>query len=325
MKDVTIREQDFFRMMTEEIEPMLAEVRSEGFFEAQDGLRIHYEMMLHPQARGSIVIAHGFTESAEKYREVAYRCYMRDWSVFVIDHRGHGRSDRHVMPEFLTHVEKFSDYVDDFERFLDQVVTPNSPGGPKLLFGHSMGGAVAGLILQRRPEYFDRAVLNAPMIQAGTGGIPMGFAIPLSRVLCALGMKKRVMFGYPTKYNPQEDFDTSCSTDSGRFNYYQGKRRRTPRLQNTSPSIGWVREALSVTAPLLDAKRQQAVVCPVLLLQGEKDHVVVAEAQRRYIAQLPAGRLVQIAGSKHEIFMSPDDVLTEYYCTMFDFCEEAFR
>ena len=112
-----ITEENYAHIMQTDVEPALSAQREEGFFSARDGLRIHYEMYVSPTATGGVVISHGFTESAEKFREMAWRMLQQGWNVFVIDHRGHGRSDRQIMPEYLTHVENFADYVDDFETF----------------------------------------------------------------------------------------------------------------------------------------------------------------------------------------------------------------
>lgn len=320
---VQITEKNYAHIMQTEVEPALAAIREEGFFDARDGLRIHYEMYVHPEARGGVVISHGFTESAEKFREVAYRMYAQRLSVFAVDHRGHGQSDRLILPEFLTHVDNFADYVDDFERFVDQVVLPRSCGKPLVLFGHSMGGAIAALMLMRRSEVFSRAVLNAPMIQPLTKGIPFRIAQVMGRVLCAVGMGKRLMFGFCDGFDPQENFETGCDTSRARFEYYLEKRRRMPHLQNMSPTIGWVRNAMDVTDVLLSRKNASAIACPVLLLQAETDGSVVNEAEDKFIALVPQGRLVQVPGSKHEIYASTDDVLEGYYQMLFDFIGEA--
>lgn len=321
MAEIRIVAADYARTMREQVEPFLAGIRQEGFFEAKDGLHIHYEMMLHPESRGGIVISHGYTESAEKFRELAYRCYVRGWSVFAIDHRGHGRSDRLVSPEFLTHVDNFADYVEDFERFIDQVVEPNNAGRPKVLFGHSMGGAIAALALIRRPKAYHRAVLNAPMIAINTGHIPVQVCRLLSGALCALGRGRKLMPTFAKAYNPNENFDTSCSANRERFDYYQSKRRSTPHLQNTSPTASWVKTSLDVTDVLLDPANAGAIGCPVLLLQAENDDTVDNGAQQQFINLVPQGRLAQIPGSKHEIFMSGDDALNVYYEKLFGFLE----
>ena len=323
MEAIRIAEAEYGKTMREKIEPFLAEIRREGFFDAKDGFCIHYEMYVHPQSVASVIIAHGFTESAEKFREMAYRCYGRGYSVFALDHRGHGRSDRLVMPEYLTHVENFADYVEDFERFVDLVVRPNSGSCLLLPFGHSMGGAIVALALVRRPDAYAGAVLNAPMIQASTNGIPLRMAQVLTRVMCAIGLSKKRMPGFAKGYDPEEDFDKSCSMDRSRFNYYQAKRRMTPCLRNTSPTIGWVKNAMEVPDVLLNPANAGGIRCPVLLLQAEHDHMVENAAQERFIERMPNGRLVQIKGSKHEIAMSPDDVLERYYDTMLDFLDSC--
>lgn len=321
MAEIRIVAADYARIMREQVEPFLAGVRQEGFFEAKDGLRIHYEMMLHPESRGAIVVSHGYTESAEKFRELAYRCYVRGFSVFAIDHRGHGQSGRLVSPEFLTHVDNFADYVEDFERFVDQVVEPHNGGRPKVLFGHSMGGAIAALALIRRPKAYDRAVLNAPMIAINTGRIPVWACRALSGALCALGRGRKRMPTFAKAYNPNEDFATSCSANRERFDYYQQKRRSMQHLQNTSPTASWVKTSLDVADVLLDSANAGEISCPVLLLQAERDDTVDNGAQQRFIDLVSQGRLVQIPGSKHEIFMSGDASLEAYYKELFDFLE----
>lgn len=322
MAEIRIVSENFAEIMRGEVEPFLAKIRQEGFFVAKDGLKIHYEMYVHPESRGGFVISHGFTESAEKFREVAYRFYTRGCSVFVIDHRGHGQSGRLVEPWFLTHVENFVDYVEDFERFVDDIVRPNCAGKPLYLFGHSMGGAVAALTLMRRPGCFAKAVLNAPMIQARTMGIPFRIAQIMGRVLCALGMSRRVMFGFAKEFNPNENFDTSCSANRDRFEYYQAKRRAVPHLRNCSPTIGWVRNAMNVTDVLLSPQNAAAIDCPVLLLQAETDGSVVNAAEDAFIRLVPQGELIVIPGSRHEIFMSGDETLNIYYDKLFRFLEE---
>ena len=323
MEQIRIQAEGYADIMREKVEPFLAGIRQEGFFAAKDGLRIHYEMYVRPDSRGGVVISHGFTESAEKFREVVYRFYAEGYSVFVIDHRGHGQSGRLVEPWFLTHVDNFADYVEDFEQFVDNVAAPRCEGRPLYLFGHSMGGAIAALALMRRPERYARAVLNAPMIQARTNGIPLRLAQVMGRVLCAVGMSRRVMFGFAKEFDPDERFETSCSANVERFRYYQAKRRAVPHLRNCSPTIGWVRNAMDVTDVLLDPAGAGAVSCPVLLLQAETDGSVINEAQDAFIRMVPKGELLQVAGSKHEIFMSDDAVLEGYYAKIFAFLKEA--
>lgn len=322
MEPITITARNFARIMEEQVEPFLAQHRSEGFVIAKDGAHIHYEAYIRPDSVGGVVISHGFTEAAEKFREVSYRFYARGYSVFAIDHRGHGRSDRAVDGYYLTHVDKFADYVDDFERFIDQVALPNNGAKPLYLYAHSMGGAIGALFLSRRPEVFARAVLTAPMIQPVTRPVPRRMGQAMGAAMCALGRGKRRVAHYPGAFNPQESFEKSCDTCRERFDYYLKKRVATPQLQNGAPTYSWARQAMGVTDTLLKPENAARIACPVLLLQADGDHVVEPEAQRRFVALLKQGELVRMENCKHEIYMSTDDVLETYYRRIFDFLEK---
>lgn len=319
MEQIRIVAQDYARIMEEQVEPFLAQRREEGFITASDGVCIHYERYANPESVGGIIISHGFTESAEKFREVAYRFYAQGYSVFSIDHRGHGRSGRQVDGYFLTHVDRFEAYVDDLNRFVDQVVQPVNGRKPLFLYGHSMGGAIAALYLIRHPGRIAKAVLNAPMIQPKTGPIPRGLGIAMGALMCGIGGNKRRVAHYPSKFDEHEPFEKSCDTCRERFDYYLKKRVATPELQNGAPTYSWAREAMRVTDALLEPENAARVDCPVLLLQAEKDDLVDAGAQERFVRLLRDGRLVRMANCKHEIYMSTDDVLETYYQTILDF------
>ncbi len=322
MEQIAISARGYARIMAEQVEPFLASLRKEGFVSARDGLRIHYEMYENPDSRGGIVISHGFTESAEKFREVSYRFFAQGYSVFAVDHRGHGQSGRQVDDFYLTHVDRFEDYVDDLGRFVDQVAKPVNGAKPLYLFAHSMGGAIGALFLMRRPEVFDRAVLNAPMIQPLTGPVPRRLGKAMGAVMSALGGGRRRVAHYPAAFNPNESFENSCDTCRERFDYYLKKRVNTPHLRNGAPTYSWAKNAMGVTDELLNPANAGRIACPVLLLQAADDNMVSAAAQQRFIDLLKDGRLVRMENSRHEIYMSTDDVLTEYYRRIFEFLQQ---
>ena len=89
-----IPEEAFASVMKNEVEPYLERKGREGELFALDGTRLHYEAYEKLLSRGSIVILHGFTESAEKFREAAYYFRKSGYSVFSLDMEGHGKSHR---------------------------------------------------------------------------------------------------------------------------------------------------------------------------------------------------------------------------------------
>ena len=312
-----IREEGYEQTMRDIVEPQLAVVREDVYIELNGG-QYHAEVYENENAERAIVIVHGYTESAEKFREMTWYLLDSGFSVFAVDHRGHGLSLRQVEDTSITHVDKFDDYVDDLDAFIEQIVLPRAKGLPLCILGHSMGGAITALELMRHPDRFARAVLNAPMIAAVSEPFPRKGAALLGAVMCLLGKaKERAFVGKP--FDPKrEKFDTSHMTSKARFDYYQQKRNTRRELQNCSPSYSWVREGMSVTDQLLKTKNTDKIKTPVLLCQAARDSIVCLPEQNQFVEQVRGATLVSF-DAKHEIYSSEDRVLKEYYNTVVDF------
>ena len=53
----------------------------------------------------------------------------------------------------------------------------------------------------------------------------------------------------------------------------------------------------------------------------EKDKQLLASYQQKFISGVKGAKVIDIKGSKHEIFGSTDEVLKEYYGYIFEFLE----
>ena len=301
----------FLQTMTDTVEPFLAQYRTEGALTIVRGMRLHYEYYLCSDPVGAVVICHGFTESAEKFRELAYYFLQAGYSVFAFDQRGHGQSYRAVEDTSYTHVEKFREYVEDLDLFVQKIVKPNAPNLPLCLYAHSMGGAVGGMYLSQHPTEFRRAVLNSPMIAASTGRVPHWLSVAIASLFCLFGQKKERVFLYHD-YHEDEKYENSCDNSEERFEYYRRKRAANKHLQNNSATYGWLKQALGVTKVLLNRANCATVQAKVLLFQAEKDDIVLLPPQETYISRIPHGELERIPEMKHEIYMSPASVLQPY-------------
>ena len=312
-----IREENYEKTMREVVEPQLAKMREDVYIDVKDG-KYHAEVYENENAERAIVIVHGYTESAEKFREMTWYLLHEGFSVFAVDHRGHAQSLRQVEDTSITHVDKFDDYVDDLDAFIEKIVLPRTKGLPLCILGHSMGGAVTALELMRHPERFKKAVLNAPMIAAVSEPFPRKGAALMGALMCLLGKgKERAFVGKP--FDPaREKFDTSHMTSRARFDYYQKKRCTRKELQNCSPSYSWVREGMGVTDRLLKTKNTDKIKTPVLLCQAERDSIVCLPEQNQFVEQVQNALLVSF-DAKHEIYSSEDSVLEGYYNTIVDF------
>ena len=315
-----VREAQFEKMMQTVVEPGLAAMREEIDMPLSTGGTMHAEVYNRLDAQRAVVILHGYTESAEKFRELAWYFVQSGYSVFAMDHRGHGRSVREVEDTSITHVDRFSDYLRDLGEFMENVVKPRMGGARLCLYAHSMGGALGAFALIEHPEWFARAVLNAPMIAPVTKPLPRRVAKWMGSAFCLLGKgKERAFVGKP--FDPEhEKFTTSHMTSQARYDYYQKKRCARTELQNCSPTYSWVREAAGVTEPLL--ARAGEIRVPVMLCQATQDSIVRLKEQEEFIRRVPQGKLVRF-DAKHEIYSSRDEVLGGYVNAVIDFLNEA--
>ena len=312
-----VDESRFAEVMRESVEPYLATIRQDGYFNSTDGKKLHYEAHLIENARGNIVLCHGFTESAEKFREMAYYFTGNGFNTFALDHRGHGYSYRMAGDKETVRLGKFSEYIEDLNVFVNDVVSPLSEGLPMYVFGHSMGGGIVARYIQVYPEVFEKAILSSPMICAQAGA-PIPLAKAIMKFTNAIGLKN---VSVPTmcKFNPNATYENSSDTSKARFEYYLEKRRRDPNLRTTGPAFGWVNEALRLTDHLLDDNNCKRVSADVVIYQPEQDARVISSYQDVFARKLAKAKIVHIANSKHEIFATTNDVMKGYLDSIFDF------
>lgn len=311
-------EKDFNTFMTETVEPTLCECMTEGYLDVKENQQIYFNIYECENPVASVTILHGFTESLVKFKEMIWQFLDKGYKVFCLDHRGHGRSYRVSENTELTHVDKFSEYVDDLKIFCDTVVLPQSKGLPKFILGHSMGGCITAHFISIYPDVFSKAVLSSPMIRPLTAGIPMGLSRMIARMACKFGKSTKKLFGHHG-YSETENFADSCDTCEERFDYYREMRRKTPYLRNTYPSYGWLDNSLWVDKFLLDDANCGRVKADVLLYQAGLDAVVSNEYEDKYIVKIKNSRKIVAPTAKHEIYMSDTETLKKYYNDIFSF------
>ena len=286
----------------------------EGELFASDGTRLHYEAYEKLLSRGSIVILHGFTESAEKFRETAYYFRKAGYSVFVPDMRGHGKSAHKSVKKERVEIDSFESYADDLHLFIESVVKPASINGKVYIYSHSLGSTVALLYMMKHPQNVEKAVLSSPMI-CGNMGMPVAVAGTVAKMLTALGGKKIPAPGRCV-FNPDLPFEKSDATSKVRFEYYQKKRKENKLLQTNGPSFGWVKASLDARDEILSSADK--IKTELLVIKPEEDKQLLMSYTDKFIEKSGAESIV-INGSKHEIFMSGNSALERYYEKIFSF------
>jgi alpha-beta hydrolase superfamily lysophospholipase len=140
----------------------------EDRFTARDGIALHEQWWLPRQEPvASVVIVHGINEHGGRYAQLAEDLNCRGYAVYVMDLRGHGRSDGE-----RAMIWQFDQYLDDVEVLLERVAA-RQPGKPIFLFGHSMGGAIVAMLAITRPPKVQGLILSAPAVLIAGGVFPI--------------------------------------------------------------------------------------------------------------------------------------------------------
>lgn len=313
-------EEEYAEKMQKTVEPMLEQIRQSGKIPVKGG-ELYYE--LYPKAGAdTVVISHGFSESAEKFAEFIYYLNQAGYQTAIWEHRGHGRSLREGKGSNIIYVEDFQDYVEDMHLLMEECFKAFAGDGKLYLFAHSMGGCIGALYLETYPGDFHKAVLNAPMLAIEMGPCPLFLAQAICKAAGLLGRNKERLFTHG-EFDPQEPFAVSCTDSEARHFYYLDKRRENPAYQTSSASYSWAANAIKAGKRAVKKENASRIQIPVLLIQAGKDNQVKPKAQQKFAAVISQNcRLVPFPEARHECYRSSAPLLEKYMGILLDFYGE---
>lgn len=278
-----------------------------GSFVTPDQVRIRYRIFsanVSP-AKGKLLISSGRTEFMSKYAELIYDLRETGYEIFIYDHRGQGESDRLLPDPLKGHVGRFQDYVNDFARMIRAVVRPQ-PGEKLFVLAHSMGGAIATRFALQNPGVVTAMSLSAPMYQANIGDYHPLVALTMLNAFIAAGKGDDYARGRGAG-DWDETFENNEVTSSrARFAYARSEIEHDFNLALAGPTNRWVREAIVQSYWL--RTWIGLLRTPTLLMQAEKDVVVMPKAQTAFCAKTKRCHLLTMKDSKHEILMERDSI-----------------
>lgn len=318
LNEIFVPEADYPAEMKDRVMPYIGARRSDGYFAGYDGNPIHYVRYASEAPKATVIISHGFTESAEKWHETAYYLLNFGYDVYIIEHRGHALSYRSVADKTLTHIDRFDEYVRDFALFVDLVRAERQTD--LYLLAHSMGCAIGLLYLESRPEAFKKVFLSSPMIMPSTGVIPAwcGRFITRAAIIFGKGKKRAFVSGV---YPGDENFEDSAKTSRARFDEYNAIKRSNPDYQNYSCTYGWVNNSLRVCKKILKKGEPEKIAAKVFIAIAGLDATVERKPQLALARRLRACEYKIYEGAKHEIYGSADPVAKEYFTDLLSFFE----
>lgn len=297
--------------------PYICSKRTDEYFGGYDGNPIHYvKYEADGEAKATVIISHGFTESAEKWHETTFYLLRCGYNVYIIEHRGHATSYRSVADKTLTHIDRFDEYVDDFAIFVKFVQTEQN--NDLYLFAHSMGCAIGLLYIEKHPDVFKKVFLSSPMIMPSTGGMPArcGRFITRTAIIFGKGKKRAFVSGV---YPGDEKFEESAKTSEARFNEYNEIKRSNPDYQNYSCTYGWVNNSLRVGKRILKKGEPEKITAKTFIAIAGLDNTVERKPQLELARRIKSCDYKIYDGAKHEIYGSADPVAKEYFTDLLSF------
>ncbi len=301
-----IYEKHYAETMEKVVEPYLKEHRTEHMVDVSGTVRLYAEKYQADEEKGTVLILHGFTENTRKYAEMVFGFLKNGYTVGVFDQRGHGKSwrDPKVKDETYTDIDRFENYVEDLFRVKKALFGEKTLD---ILFGHSMGGAVAILALEQDAMLARRAILCSPMVAPQTGGLPVWVTNAICVLFRMIGQGRNRVF-VSSHYNGHESFEAACSTSPVRFEWYDNIKFKNPEYQNSSPTYRWLQQSLRVEKMILAEGQPEKIAIPVRLYTAETEEVVRGELHETFIRRVKQGTRQIVKGAKHEIYRSPDSV-----------------
>lgn len=248
------------------------------------GVRLYIQRYELEEAIAGVVILHGYCEHSQRYGHVVERFLEAGISCYLLDHRGHGKSDG---PRAA--VKKFEEYNEDLDKFMTLV---RSWGGDKPLFllGHSMGGLIAtDYMLTRKPDIAG-VLLSSPFLGLKVS-VPLwkeSLGKLFSHIMPSLSMKS--------------DLDPYLLTHDEAIVQEYIADPAVPKIANAR----WFTEATSRQEYLFAHAGEWK--WPALLMHGGDDRIADPEATKKLNEKIPdsLSQLAIFDGLYHEIFNEID-------------------
>ncbi|MCV0393868.1 MAG: alpha/beta hydrolase [Rhizobiaceae bacterium] len=291
-----------------------------GYFAGEDGTRLRYGLFAATgrPARGTFVVLPGRNEPIEKYFETVEDLQATGFGAAVMDLRGQGGSDRPLRDRQRGHVDSFTDYVSDLDRFLDEVVLADCRP-PYYLLGHSTGGLVALMAAPLIASRIERMVLSAPLIEFDGRRFSMRNMERLAGLLHVIGLGSSY-FGSGRRVHGGPPFQGNALTsDEARYARNQRIYDEAPQISMSGPTATWMRAACLAARAVADPDFMATITVPVLMVAAGADTVVSTPAIERYAIRLRSGSSITVDGARHELLQERDVYREQFLAALLAF------
>lgn len=296
-------------------------------FVGTDAISIAYAKFEVDNEKGALVILHGLNETYNKYAELIYDLRDTGYSIYIMEHRGHGHSGRILdgsdKERRKIYIRDFDDYINDVKIFYDAVVNA-TPHEKHLIFAHSVGGNVATQYIQRYPQDFEGAVLSSPMMQVLTThpfsvSETLGYSVSKALVSAGQGKAYALDMQEPAVLidsTSPDKFEHELLTKSWkRWQVYNEVIEQQPELIAGGPGATWgvtnqfAKESYEATFKARSAVEAAKIAIPVLMFRSGDDRIVGAKGfdlLQQNAVNAPTFDVVEFPDAYHESYMERD-------------------
>lgn len=272
-----------------------------------DDVKIRLACWDSPSPKGTIFLFPGRTENIEKYGRTARKIVKLGYSVFAIDWRGQGLSDRLTSDPKTGHVGNFADYQRDARAMLFAAAELELPK-PWFLIGHSLGGCI-GLRTVMDNSPFSACVFTAPLWGINLPRFQRSAAWPLSWTAQLLGCGHYYAPGTNEEsYVLTTPFSKNRLThDAEMYEYYRTITNALPEQQIGGPSLQWLYQALKETRHLASLGSPKI---PCLTFCGALDEIVDTGAVQNRMESWTNGSFELLKNAKHDVLYEVSSIRT---------------
>lgn len=257
---------------------------SEFNWKDSQGLSIYaQEWKPEGPARGAVALVHGLGEHSSRYAHVAGALNREGFGLVSFDLPGHGRSGG------TRGHASFDGILIEIDHLLEETAR-RYPGIPRFLYGHSLGGGLVLYYTLKRQPAVQGVIATSP-------GLIPGTKVPASTMLLA-----KVMSRVMPSYTLPNGLDV-------------GNLSRDPSIAEAYKKDPLVHDRISARLGLdLLTKGEWTIAnantlaVPLLLVQGDKDHLVSPEATCRFAEAAPKDKITYKVweGFYHETHNEPE-------------------
>lgn len=264
-----------------------------------NGINIAYQSYVAPDELAVAVFLTGRAEYFLKYEFFFNDLNALGISVYTMDHRGQGASERMLEDQHKGYVENFDFFVRDAEFFINDIVLPSIKSDvPLFSISHSMGGTVS-FLLETQLKIFAKMVFVSPMWGINFRHISENIIYALANLFCFAGKEEDFVAG-KKGYDFDTPFENNDLTHSKeKFEKQKDFLKCNPDLALGGPTNKWVTESIKAMKKI--EKLALTFHTKSLLIQAGGDTVVDNIRQNRIINKMKNGSRVVIKNGWHEL------------------------